>query len=159
MQNTLQSDSLRCSMEKHTWKRQVSNIQHFTERVIYHCSLFRIKTRQYGWSKDWVFGLNLIYTSLHQEEREEFRICDFSCLLSSAGGYVGLFFGISIFDLIFSLEWILDKFYLVIIRRLMNRRPKKKNVKITSILIQRQLFKYIYLWPYNKVSNNTNRRT
>ena len=84
-----------------------------------------------------MFGLNLIFTTLHQEEREEFRICDFSCLLSSAGGYVGLFFGISIFDLIFSLEWILDKFYLVIIRRLMNRRPKKKNVKITSILIQR----------------------
>ena len=100
--------------------------------MIYYCSFLRVKTRQYGWSKDWVFGLNLIYTSLHQEEREEYRICDFSCLLSSAGGYVGLFFGISIFDLIFSLEWILDKFYSVIIKR-----PKKKPVKITSILVQK----------------------
>ena len=67
---------------------------------------FRVFKFEYG-PKDWVFGLNLLYLSLHHEEKEEYIVCDFSCLLSSAGGYVGLFFGISIFDLLFSLEWIL----------------------------------------------------
>ena len=40
--------------------------------------------------------------------REEYLVCEFACLLSSVGGYVGLFFGISIFDFIFSLEWIVS---------------------------------------------------
>ena len=61
--------------------------------------------------QDWVIGLSLIYLRLHQEEMEEFKVCDFSCLLSSAGGYLGLFFGISIFDLIFSLEWIYSNIF------------------------------------------------
>ena len=68
--------------------------------------IFRVLKLEYG-PKDWVFGLNLRYLSLHHEEKEEYLVCDFSCLLSSAGGYLGLFFGISIFDLLFSLEWIL----------------------------------------------------
>ena len=58
---------------------------------------------------DCIFGLKLLYLTLHHEEREEYKVCDFSCLLSSSGGYVGLFFGVSIFDLIFSLEWLLSK--------------------------------------------------
>ena len=99
--------------------------------VIVDCDVFRVKRHQYGQTQEWVFGLNLIYTSLHQEQREEFRICDFSCLLSSAGGYIGLFFGISIFDLIFSLEWIFGNIYSCFLKR-----PKKKPVRITSILVQ-----------------------
>ena len=35
--------------------------------------------------------------------REEYLVCEFACLLSSVGGYVGLFFGISFFDFIFTL--------------------------------------------------------
>ena len=70
---------------------------------------FRVFKLEYG-PKDWVFGLNLLYLSLHHEEKEEYIVCDFSCLLSSAGGYVGLFFGISIFELLFSLEFILSIF-------------------------------------------------
>ena len=70
--------------------------------------IFRVLEMEYG-PKDWVFGLKLLYLTLHHEEKEEYKVCDFSCLLSSSGGYVGLFFGISLFDLIFSLEWILSK--------------------------------------------------
>ena len=71
---------------------------------------FRVLRFEYGYGpKDWVFGLNLLYLTLHHEEKEEYKVCDFSCLLSSSGGYVGLFFGVSIFELIFSLEWILSK--------------------------------------------------
>ena len=92
---------------------------------------FRVQKHQYGQTQEWVFGLNLIYTSLHQEQREEFRICDFSCLLSSAGGYIGLFFGISIFDLIFCLEWIINRIFSSCIKR-----PKKKQAREASILIQ-----------------------
>ena len=92
------------------------------------CNFFRVKKHQYGQTQEWVYGLNLIYTSLHQEQREEFRICDFSCLLSSAGGYIGLFFGISILDLIFSLEWIICRIYSNCIKR-----TKKKQVKEASI--------------------------
>ena len=64
---------------------------------------------EYGQSQNWIFGLNLLYLSFYQEEKEEFVVCDFGCLLSSAGGYVGLFFGISLFDIILSLDWILSK--------------------------------------------------
>ena len=71
--------------------------------------IFRVAKFEYGQSQDWIIGLNLIYFSFYQEAKEEFKVCDFSCLLSSTGGYVGLFFGISLFDLIFSLEWILSK--------------------------------------------------
>ena len=72
--------------------------------------IFRLEVPyEYGMRQDWVIGLSLIYLRLYQEEMEEFKVCDFSCLLSSAGGYLGLFFGISIFDLIFSLEWIYSK--------------------------------------------------
>ena len=42
--------------------------------------------------------------------REEYLVCDFSCLLSSIGGYVGLFFGMSIFDLILTSEWMMSYF-------------------------------------------------
>ena len=40
--------------------------------------------------------------------REEYLVCDFPCLLSSVGGYVGLFFGVSIFELIFIIEQLMD---------------------------------------------------
>ena len=73
--------------------------------------IFRVLKSEYGQRQDWVFGLNLLYLSLYHVEKEEFKVCDFSCLLSSAGGYIGLFFGISIFDIIFSLEWILSKIH------------------------------------------------
>ena len=73
-----------------------------------------------------MFGLNLIYTSLQQEDREEFRICDFSCLLSSAGGYVGLFFGISIFDLVLSFEWILKAIFPFFLKTPKNKRIMPK---------------------------------
>ena len=39
--------------------------------------------------------------------REEYLVCDFPCILSTCGGYVGLFFGVSIFDIIFLLEWLI----------------------------------------------------
>ena len=66
---------------------------------------------EYGQSQDWVFGVELLYLSLYHLEKEEYKVCDFSCLLSSFGGYLGLFFGISIFDLMFGLDWILIRIY------------------------------------------------
>ena len=42
--------------------------------------------------------------------REEYLLCDFPCLLSSIGGYVGLFFRMSIFDLILTSEWMMSYF-------------------------------------------------
>jgi len=62
---------------------------------------------EYGDKDEWVYAITFIYKTLLQEEREEYLVCDFPCLLSSAGGYVGLFFGVSIFDLIFTFEWII----------------------------------------------------
>ena len=72
--------------------------------------ILRLLKSEYGPSQDWFFGLKLLYLSLLHEEREEYKVCDFSCILSSTGGYVGLFFGISIFELLFSLEFILSIF-------------------------------------------------
>ena len=46
-------------------------------------------------------------TSIWMNFREEYHVCDFPCVLSSAGGYLGLFFGVSVFDLIFTSEWIM----------------------------------------------------
>ena len=42
--------------------------------------------------------------------REEYLICEFSCVLSSVGGYVGLFFGVSVLDFVFLGEWFVGKF-------------------------------------------------
>ena len=36
--------------------------------------------------------------------RREYLVCDFAYLISSVGGYIGLFFGLSIIDFIFKLE-------------------------------------------------------
>ena len=52
--------------------------------------------------------------------REEYLVCEFPCLLSSVGGYVGLFFGASFFDLIFLFEFIVK--YLNSISRRKNKR-------------------------------------
>ena len=40
----------------------------------------------------------------------EYLICEFSCVLSSVGGYVGLFFGVSVLDFVFLGEWVVGKF-------------------------------------------------
>ena len=63
--------------------------------------------------------------------REEYLVCEFACLLSSVGGYVGLFFGASFFDLIFLFEFIVK--YLNSISR---RKNKRWNKKITLNLAQ-----------------------
>ena len=46
--------------------------------------------------------------------RDEYLICEFSCVLSSVGGYVGLFFGVSVLDFVFLGEWVVGKFTKVI---------------------------------------------
>ena len=38
--------------------------------------------------------------------REEYLVCELACLISSVGGYLGLFFGVSILDTLFLGEWI-----------------------------------------------------
>ena len=45
-------------------------------------------------------------TDLTKCFRAEYLVCEFPCLLSSVGGYVGIFFGASLFDLILLLEFI-----------------------------------------------------
>ena len=40
--------------------------------------------------------------------REEYLICELACVISSTGGYIGIFFGVSILDIFFLSEWILD---------------------------------------------------
>ena len=81
----------------------------------------------YGNKTEWAYAVTFLYKSLLQEERskvtfliivykllmpfrEEYLVCDFPCLLSSIGGYVGLFFGMSIFDLILTSEWMMSYF-------------------------------------------------
>ena len=59
--------------------------------------------------------------------REEYLVCDFSCLLSSIGGYVGLFFGMSIFDLILTSEWMMSYF--------LNHVGMRKEIKIETTCI------------------------
>ena len=71
----------------------------------------KVQKFEYGSSQDWIYGLKLLYLDLNHIETEEYKVCDFSCLLSSAGGYLGLFFGISIFDVICSFEKILSKIH------------------------------------------------
>ena len=39
--------------------------------------------------------------------REEYLVCELACLISSVGGYLGLFFGVSILDALFLGEWII----------------------------------------------------
>ena len=87
---------------------------------------FRTSKFEYGKTRDWIYGIKLIYRNMLDEEkfvscwlyfsfrnfhfRNEYLVCEAACLLSSVGGYIGLFFGISIFDLILSTEWILKHF-------------------------------------------------
>ena len=52
-----------------------------------------------------------LFKCFSSHSREEYLVCEFACLLSSVGGYIGLFFGISIFDLIFTIEWIITYIY------------------------------------------------
>ena len=89
--------------------------------------IFRTVPFEYG-HVDWVFGIKFLYETLLQEERlymymyilrnilpckyscvfrEEYLICDFACVLSNIGGYLGLFFGVSLLDLIFTFELII----------------------------------------------------
>ena len=39
--------------------------------------------------------------------REEYLVCELACLISSVGGYLGLFFGVSILDTLFLGEWVI----------------------------------------------------
>ena len=90
--------------------------------------LYRIAPFEYTDIKgqqDWIFAIKLIYKNMLQEyrllifqnskksciiSREEYLICEFSCVLSSVGGYVGLFFGVSVLDFVFLGEWVVGKF-------------------------------------------------
>lgn len=66
---------------------------------------------EYGVSQEWIYAVRILYKNLLQEKKEEYLVCEFACLLSSVGGYIGLFFGVSIFDLIFTVEWIITYIY------------------------------------------------
>ena len=39
--------------------------------------------------------------------REEYEVCPIDCLVSQLGGTVGIFFGVSIMEVIFLMEWLL----------------------------------------------------
>ena len=39
---------------------------------------------------------------------EEYLICEFSCLLAQVGGTLGIFFGVSLIEVIHMLEWIIQ---------------------------------------------------
>ena len=39
--------------------------------------------------------------------REEYLVCELACLISSVGGYLGLFLGVSILDALFLGEWVI----------------------------------------------------
>ena len=75
--------------------------------------------------QEWIYAIKLIYKNMLQEYRflklilerykifflrEEYLICEFSCILSSVGGYIGLFFGVSVLDFVFLGEWVVGKF-------------------------------------------------
>ena len=59
--------------------------------------------------------------------REEYLVCEFPCLLSSIGGYVGLLFGISIFDIILFFEWIVTASC-----KTLNSKTKKPQIKVST---------------------------
>ena len=66
--------------------------------------------------QEYVPGIQVIYSNgsfLRDEitfiSREEYLICEFSCVLSNVGGYVGLFFGVSFLDFVFLGEWLVEK--------------------------------------------------
>ena len=40
--------------------------------------------------------------------REEYEVCPIDCLVSQLGGTVGIFFGVSIIEVIFLMEWLLS---------------------------------------------------
>ena len=90
-------------------------------KIPFKKTIFRIRKYEYGENDK--FLIKLFYRRLNydikyyfKEEtqnfmlnnfRNEYLICELSCLISSFGGYVGLFFGISFFDLLYFMEWII----------------------------------------------------
>ena len=58
--------------------------------------------------------------------REEYLVCEESCLLSSAGGYIGIFFGISLFDFLFFFEWSVSFIFIKVSRK--NKWNEKKEI-------------------------------
>ena len=124
--------------------------------------MYRTLRWDYGPSQEWIYGIEIIYKRLLQEERfdkikkrqrrkssffpllkiiiffltrEEYLVCEFACLLSSVGGYVGLFFGISIFEFIFSLESIVSYTF----KTYFSNNKSNINVQILFLLICIQL--------------------
>ena len=124
MQDPLQPGLLLSTAQVYTQKQVREGVTTPTFSFLIEWRMFcRTDKFEYGVSQDWVYGVKLIYKNLFQEIRlnhltlslmwsfaffrEEYLVCDFPCILSTCGGYVGLFFGVSIFDIIFLLEWLI----------------------------------------------------
>ena len=104
-----------------------------------------VRVARYEYGEDWVYAVKLIYKNLLQEKkweilqswsiivhtdttsfREEYLVCNESCLLSSAGGYIGIFFGISLFDFLFFFEWLVSFIFINVSRK--NKWNEKKKI-------------------------------
>ena len=93
--------------------------------------LTSVNPYEYG-DLNWRVAIKLIYRNMVQESRhddhynigwwgwclqtwlwscwprEEYLVCQLDCLVSQFGGTIGIFFGISLMEFIFALEWILS---------------------------------------------------